>query len=109
MLIWPLFGTTNQLLASLTLLVISVILLRLGRPVIFTLVPLAFVLVMAVAALLLQARDFWTQSNYFLFFMDLLILGATILVTLEAFAALKSARGGPPSDTGERREVAATS
>ncbi len=32
MLIWPLFGTTNQLLAGLTLLVITVMLVKLGRP-----------------------------------------------------------------------------
>lgn len=42
LLIWPLFGTTNQLLAGLTLLVITVMLVRLGRPMYYTLVPLVF-------------------------------------------------------------------
>jgi carbon starvation protein len=114
MIIWPLFGTTNQLLASLTLLVLSVILLRLRRPMIYTLIPLSFVMVMAVGALVLQARDFWnlgTGTGYFLFFMDLLILGATILVGLEAVGALQRARKGegPPSGpgvTGAEEEVA---
>ena len=32
MRIWPLFGTTNQLLAGLTLLIVSLFLLRLRRP-----------------------------------------------------------------------------
>jgi len=96
MLIWPLFGTTNQLLAVLTLLVISVILLRLGRPVRFTLIPLAFVLVMAVWALLLQMTGFISQKNYFLAGMNALILVATILVVLEAVAALRAGREGKP-------------
>ncbi len=91
MIIWPLFGTTNQLLASLTLLVISVILLRLGRPVIYTLLPLTFVLLMATWALLIQLRDFWNAGNYLLIVMDVLILGATILVALEAVSALRKA------------------
>ena len=34
LVIWPLFGTTNQLLAGLTLLVLSVFLLKKGRPTI---------------------------------------------------------------------------
>ncbi len=103
MVIWPLFGTTNQLLASLTLLVVSVILMKLGRPVVYTLVPLAFVFVMAFGGLVIQLRGFWEQGNYFLVAMDLLILGATILVGLEAFGALQRARkgrGGPPSAGG---------
>jgi carbon starvation protein len=92
--IWPLFGTTNQLLAGLTLLVISVILLKLGRPIRYTLIPLTFLLVMATWALVIQLGDFWRQANYRLIVMDLLILGATILVALEALAALRKARSG---------------
>ncbi|MEX2582135.1 MAG: carbon starvation protein A [Gemmatimonadota bacterium] len=108
MIIWPLFGTTNQLLASLTLLVISVILMRLGRNVLVTLIPLSFVLVMATWALVIQLIGFWNQGNYFLMGMDLLILGATILVGLEAIGALQKARkdrdsgGGPGSGEAER-------
>ncbi len=99
MIIWPLFGTTNQLLAALTLLVVSVILLRLGRPIKYTLVPLGFILVMATWGLFVQLGEFWNQRNYLLIMMDLLILGATILVALEGFGALKkTGRGeGPPS------------
>ena len=46
MIIWPLFGSTNQILASLTLLVLSVYLHKLGRPAWVTLVPMLLVLVM---------------------------------------------------------------
>jgi carbon starvation protein len=100
MIIWPLFGTTNQLLAGLTLLVISVLRLRTGRSVRYTLIPLTFLLVMATWALLIQLVQFWQNQQYFLVFMDALILGATILVALEAIAALQKARReGPPAPT----------
>lgn len=87
MIIWPLFGTTNQLLAGLSLVVISVFLLKLGRPTVYTLVPLVVIMVMSVWALLIQLVGFWNQGNYFLVFMDVLILVATIAVMLESLAA----------------------
>ena len=43
LILWPLFGTTNQLVAGVTLLVVSVWLRRQGRPVVYTLVPMIFV------------------------------------------------------------------
>jgi carbon starvation protein len=90
--IWPLFGTTNQLLAALTLLVLSVFLMKLGRRTIFTLGPFAFLLFMTVFALLVQLAQFWRNGQYFLLAMDLLILVATIWVALESFRALGRAR-----------------
>ncbi|HIX62056.1 MAG TPA: carbon starvation protein A [Candidatus Halomonas stercoripullorum] len=92
MIIWPLFGTTNQLLAGLTLLVVTVMLVRLGRPMWYTLAPLCFVLVMTIAALLLQLRTFYNDGNYFLLFLDIVVLIAAILVSMECAAALKRAR-----------------
>ena len=96
LVIWPLFGTTNQLLAALTLLVLSVFLLKLGRKTIFTLIPFAFLLTMTIIALLLQLRGFW-ETNRFLAIMDVVILVVTIWVALEAFGALQRARNEPAS------------
>jgi carbon starvation protein len=95
LVIWPLFGTTNQLLAGLTLLVMSVFLLKLSRPVLYTIVPMAFILTMASLALLVQLASFWNAGNYFLVFMDAVILAAAIFVSLEAFSALRRARVQP--------------
>jgi carbon starvation protein len=89
--IWPLFGTTNQLLAALTLLVVSVFLMKKGRRTVFTLAPFAFLLAMTVLALLVQLAQFWQQGRYFLLVMDILILVATIWVALESLGALREA------------------
>ncbi|MBE0463355.1 MAG: carbon starvation CstA family protein [Halomonadaceae bacterium] len=92
LIIWPLFGTTNQLLAGLTLLVITVMLVRLRRPMWYTLAPLCFLLVMTILALLIQLRTFWNQGNMFLLVLDIVVLMAAILVAMECAAALKRSR-----------------
>ncbi len=92
MIIWPLFGTTNQLLAGLTLLVITVMLVRLRRPMWYTLAPLCFLLVMTIAALLIQLRSFYEQGNWFLLILDVVVLVAAILVAMECASALKRSR-----------------
>ncbi|NZA25271.1 carbon starvation protein A [Luteimonas sp. SJ-92] len=91
MVIWPLFGTTNQLLAALTLAIISVILIKKGRNPVFTMVPLAFLLVMSVYALVVQLRTFYDDGNWLLLGMDIVILVAALWVALEA--AIAMARG----------------
>jgi len=88
MVIWPLFGTTNQLLAGLTLSIISVILIRQGRSAWFTAVPLAFLLSMSVYALLVQLGQFYRQENWLLLGMDIVILFAALWVALEAAIAM---------------------
>lgn len=54
-LFWTLFGTSNQLLAALTLLGITVWLKRSGKKYWFTLVPMSFVMAITLWSLFLQA------------------------------------------------------
>ncbi|WP_046961867.1 carbon starvation protein A [Alcanivorax sp. NBRC 101098] len=96
LLIWPLFGTTNQLLAGLTLLVITIMLVKRGRPAIYTLAPLVFLLVMTLFALLMQLKSFYEKQDWFLLGLDLVVLVAALLVTLECTASLKRAFKAPP-------------
>ena len=71
MIIWPLFGTTNQLLAGLTLLVISVMLVKLGRPARYTLIPMVFVTTMALLAALYQLSSLYADGRYVLVAIDI--------------------------------------
>jgi len=54
---WTLFGTSNQLLAALTLLAVTVWLRATGRRYWYALGPTVFVMLVTLAALVLQARD----------------------------------------------------
>ena len=85
MIIWPLFGSTNQILASLTLLVISVMLIKANRPAKYTLIPMSFVLVMAFFAGVIKLGEYYQQGNWLLVTLDLLVLVVSVLVMLEAW------------------------
>lgn len=87
MTIWPLFGTTNQLLAGLTLLVISVMLVKLRRRYIFTLVPMLFVTTMSFLAAIYQLWDLFTSGSYVLMAVDLVVIVLAIFVILEGTSA----------------------
>ncbi|MAD04282.1 MAG: carbon starvation protein A [Pseudoalteromonas sp.] len=88
MIIWPLFGSTNQILASLTLLVISVMLIKANRPAKYTLIPMSFVLVMAFFAGVIKLGEYYQQSNWLLVTLDLLVLVVSVLVMLEAWSVI---------------------
>ena len=92
MLIWPLFGTTNQLLAGLTLLVISVILVKLGRPARYTLTPMIFVTSMAFLSAVYQLWDLYVTGRYFLVVVDIMIIITAIMVMLESVSAFMRER-----------------
>lgn len=92
MLIWPLFGTTNQLLAGLTLLVISVILVKLGRPARYTMIPMVFVTSMAFLSAVYQLWDLYSTQQYFLMAIDIVIIVTAIFVMLESASAFMRER-----------------
>ncbi|NWO09101.1 carbon starvation protein A [Chromohalobacter salexigens] len=88
-LLWPLFGTSNQLLAGITLMLVSVWLKRQGRPVVFTLVPMLFLLVMTLWAMAQQVIFTWSgfgdaDRNLLLFTFGSLIMVFTLWILLEA-------------------------
>jgi carbon starvation protein len=58
LLAWPIFGTSNQLLASLILLAVSVWMLRMGRSAWIALVPMVFMMTMTLWSLYLQVNPF---------------------------------------------------
>jgi carbon starvation protein len=55
---WPIFGTSNQLLASLTLLAVSVYLVKTGRRAWFAVAPMIFMMFFTLWALVLQIVPF---------------------------------------------------
>lgn len=89
MLIWPLFGTTNQLMAGLTLLVIAVMLVRRKTNAIYIIAPMAFILVIGLMALGIQIYGFFQQSNWFLCGLAIVVMVAGVLVSLECAAVLR--------------------
>lgn len=98
--IWPLFGSTNQILASLTLLVISVMLIKSGRPARYTLVPMIFVLVTSSWAAVLKLIEFYQAKNWLLVTIDVIVLVTTVMVVLEAASVISRFRQGNETGNG---------
>lgn len=96
MTIWPLFGTTNQLMASLSLAIVVVILTHLRRPTLPVIIPLIFVTIMSLWAALLQLKSLFADQNWLLFGMDVVIVIASIWVIVESIGAISNARKEPP-------------
>jgi carbon starvation protein len=95
LILWPLFGTTNQLLAGVTLLVVSVWLRRMGRPFVYTLVPMLLVAAATVSAMISEVHSYFLDRNWLLAAMGTLILACDIWVILEGTRVLVAARGLP--------------
>ena len=96
--IWPLFGSTNQILAGMTLLVISVMLIKLGRPARYTMMPMVFVLFTSCWAAIIKLMEFWAEGNWLLVTIDIVVLVTSLLVILEAISVISAYRNKKPSD-----------
>jgi carbon starvation protein len=79
---WSLFGAANQLLAALTLLVISVWLHQNNKRLAFTLIPMIFVLTTTIYALIQIARNNLTLSQG----MDLAKMNSIVSISLVGLA-----------------------
>ncbi len=80
---WQLFGTSNQLLAALTLLGISVWLKRTGRPYWFTFAPMVFVVAITVWSLVAQIANAPATTNRVV---------AGVLLALSAFLLVEASK-----------------
>lgn len=88
---WTLFGSSNQLLAALTLLGISVWLRRTGRPCWYTVLPMIFVFTITVWSLFAQTLSFWEKREAGAANVANAAVGA-LLMALAAFFAVEAAR-----------------
>jgi len=90
MALWPLFGCVNQLLAGLTLLVITVYLAKRKTPVIFTFIPMLFMLAMTGWAMAINLGAFLKQNNWLLLSIGSAILLLEIWMIAESGIILKN-------------------
>ena len=92
LILWPLFGTTNQLVAGLTLLVVSIWLRRSGRPYLYTLIPMLLVVSATLAAMVGEARSHFSAQNWLLAAASTLILVLDVWVLGEGLRLLARPR-----------------
>ncbi len=86
-LLWPLFGTTNQLLAALVFATVTIYLLKRKTPHWFISIPLVFVALTTVAAMLWNIWGYVEKKNWILTGIGSVILLAGVsLIVMACFA-----------------------
>jgi len=81
-MLWPIFGTANQMLAALSLLAVTGWLLLRKRKTAFTLVPAVFMLATTLASLGILLREYIQRKSYILVAADILMFILAIGVVL---------------------------
>ncbi len=87
--LWSLFGTTNQLLGGLALLVITVWLAKTKKPTWLTYWPMMFLFSMTIWAMVINLNTFYTEKQWEPFSVGLGIFILAILIIQESFQVLK--------------------
>ena len=80
--LWPIFGASNQMLAGLTLMVLTLYYWQKKRPILPLLIPMFFVMGIAITALVVNAIQFYGQ-NSILFGLTIILLGLIIWMAYE--------------------------
>lgn len=93
MRLWPLFGTTNQLTAGLTLLVITIYLLGLKRKIWATAVPMVFLLLMTTWAMIDNLSRYWGDRSWLLLAVGGAVFVLELWLMLEAGLVLRRLYG----------------
>lgn len=92
LILWPLFGTVNQLLAALALLVVTVYLVRKKVSAWVAALPMIFMVIMTAWAMILNINNFGKTHNALLFTIGLIVFILMVWLVIEAIVVLSSAK-----------------
>ncbi len=99
LVLWQLFGSTNQLLAGLALLTVSLYLLQRRRMALPFLVPMVFMMATTLIAMTSKLLSFWRDGNSTLLFVGGSITFIALWLVVEAtLAILRYARTPPETN-----------
>jgi carbon starvation protein len=84
MRLWPLFGSLNQLLAGLALLVITVYLKRKNVNMFYSLLPMIFMILMTGWAMGINLVGFYNLSDWLLFSIGLIVVFFEVWILIES-------------------------
>ena len=98
LILWQLFGTTNQLLAGLALLAITLYLMRRGKPLVYTGLPMVFILLSTLVAMASNLIDFLNLGQWTLLGTGATVFVLAIWLTLEALVAVYRYQKAPTLD-----------
>jgi len=89
--LWPIFGASNQMLAALTLMVLTLYFWQKNKPVLALFIPMILVMLVTIATLCLKAMEFYSQ-NTILFVIDLFLIVLVMWMIIEGIIVFKNKR-----------------
>jgi len=89
--LWPIFGASNQMLAALTLMVLTLYFWQENKPVLALFIPMILVMLVTIATLCLKAMEFYSQ-NTILFVIDLFLIGLVMWMIVEGIIVFQKKR-----------------
>lgn len=96
LILWPLFGALNQLLAGLVLMIATVYLAKKKRPFYVTLIPMVFMLTMTIWATFYNLNKFIATQNWLLIFISVVTLLITAWMIYESAKAIANSKSQKP-------------
>ncbi len=94
-LIWPLFGSANQLVAALALLAVAVWLANQKKGNLFVVVPMVFMLLVTLSALALMFQQRMAQGNWMLAILSAILFVLAIVLAWMGYRVLSGAKKAP--------------
>lgn len=96
LILWPLFGAVNQLLAGLAFMVIAFYLIRHSKPIAFLVIPGVLMVILPAVAMWMNIAGWVTAENWLLVGVGLLIELLQFWMLVEGFLMWKKAHGVLP-------------
>ncbi|MEO1527305.1 MAG: carbon starvation protein A [Planctomycetota bacterium] len=93
LILWPLFGATNQLLAGLALMVAVIFLARRSKPLAVVMIPMFMMLLMPAWAITYDLYYNWIGQNTLLTAFGFTILGLQVWMVVEGMLVWKRCQG----------------
>jgi len=98
LVLWPVFGALNQLLAGLALLIATVYLAKIKKPIWVAAIPMAFMLVITITASFMNLSKFINQKNGLLIFVTAATLAMAVWMIIEGVIVLIKRYGGKSAE-----------
>ena len=103
LLLWPLFGASNQILAGIALLVATAYLSKIQRQKWPVIIPMIFMIIISIWAMIVNLQIFMQAKNLFLVIMGIILLSLEVWMIGEGFKVFRKF-SGPASFQFDGRE-----
>tara|TARA_Y100001970_G_scaffold156553_1_gene191585 strand:- start:251 stop:1927 length:1677 start_codon:yes stop_codon:yes gene_type:complete len=88
--LWPVFGASNQMLAALTLMVISIYFWKKGRNIFPLLLPMLFIMFITIISLFIKTNEFFITNNYLLLGINIVLIVLISWMIIEGVLQIKN-------------------